>query len=434
MGAVATAAPDLGTGVAALRRLAEDVERRVLSLPARASRTAEQDRAARDALAALGTSRRLLLDRHAGTLYATLTAGRTLRPRLDELVGAAQRDLPGLVPSEQALDADRRLPLGVRDGWEIDLGLFFGAILGDAVAGGHLLDTMRAPSPHALRLLDGFRATGVGELSTVSLARRDGVTELTVHNQHCLNAEDEALVHDMETAVDLVLLDDASRVGVLRGAPMHHPRYRGRRVFSAGLNLVDLREGRITLVGFLLRRELTYLCKIMHGLRTGAATTVQKPWVAAVDSFAIGGGAQLLLVFDHVIAADNAYLSLPAAQEGIVPGVANLRLTRAVGTRLARQLLLSGRRIAAIEPAAALLIDTVVPADAMDAAVASAARNLDAAAVLANRRMLHLAEEPFDLLRRYLSEFAVVQAERLYSADVLAKLDGAGPGRRRTSG
>ncbi|MFD0891772.1 enoyl-CoA hydratase/isomerase family protein, partial [Streptosporangium algeriense] len=183
-------------------------------------------------------------------------------------------------------------------------------------------------------LLDGFRATGLAELGTVRVARRDGVTHLTVHNEHCLNAEDEALADDMETAVDLALLDEGTGVGVLRGGVMSHPRYRGRRVFSAGLNLRDLRDGRISLVGFLLRRELTYICKILHGALTGPSATAEKPWVAAVDAFAIGGGLQLLLVFDRVVAADDAFFSLPAAQEGIVPGVANLRLTRLVGGRL----------------------------------------------------------------------------------------------------
>ncbi|MFD0891933.1 enoyl-CoA hydratase/isomerase family protein, partial [Streptosporangium algeriense] len=68
-------------------------------------------------------------------------------------------------------------------------------------------------------------------------------------------------------------------------------------------------------------------------------------------------------------------------------------------------------------------------ADRMDEAVARAAASLKVPAVLANRRMLHLSEEPPDALRRYLAEFAVVQADRLYSADVLAKLDAPRPGR-----
>jgi (3,5-dihydroxyphenyl)acetyl-CoA 1,2-dioxygenase len=128
-------------------------------------------------------------------------------------------------------------------------------------------------------------------------------------------------------------------------------------VFSAGLNLKALHAGNIALVDFLLRRELGYIHKFMRGILVEDGScwqspTVAKPWVAAVDGFAIGGGMQLLFVFDHVLAAADAYFSLPAAQEGIVPGAANFRLARCVGPRLSRQIVLEGRRIWASEPAA----------------------------------------------------------------------------------
>lgn len=178
---------------------------------------------------------------------------------------------------------------------------------------------------------------------------------------------------------------------------------------------------------FLLRRELGYLHKLIRGVRPqGSADwrrpTVDKPWVAVVDGFAIGGGAQLLLLFDHVIAASDAYVSLPAAQEGIIPGVANFRLTRSVGPRLARQVILEGRRVHASEPAARLLVDEVHEPAALDAAVAESAERLRGTAVLANRRMLNLAEEPVDQFRSYMAEFALQQALRLYDADVLDKV------------
>jgi thioesterase DpgC len=244
-----------------------------------------------------------------------------------------------------------------------------------------------------------------------------------------LNAEDGRLIADLDTAVDLVLLDDQVRVGVLRGGQVDHPKYRGRRVFSAGVNLTDLRNGKISFVDFLLGRELGYVNKILRGVLTepdaGAwcERAVAKPWIAAVDTFAIGGGMQLLLVMDRVLAEENAYFSLPAAAEGIVPGLGNLRLTRQTGARLARQVILGGRRIAATEPEAALLCDEIVPAAELDAAVDRAVAELAVPAVAANRQMLTLAEEPLDHFREYLAEFAVVQAGRTYSEDVLAKVE-----------
>jgi (3,5-dihydroxyphenyl)acetyl-CoA 1,2-dioxygenase len=140
-----------------------------------------------------------------------------------------------------------------------------------------------------------------------------------------------------------------------------------------------------------------------------------------VDTFAIGGGAQVLLALDWVIAAADAYLSLPAAQEGIVPGAANFRLTRSAGTRLSRELILAGRRIHASEPAARLLVDEVAGPDELELAVDKSIDRLRGAAVVANRRMLNLAEEPSGEFRRYMAEFAVQQALRLYGDDVAGK-------------
>jgi thioesterase DpgC len=141
-----------------------------------------------------------------------------------------------------------------------------------------------------------------------------------------------------------------------------------------------------------------------------------------VDTFAIGGGMQLLLVFDHVIAAADAYFSLPAAQEGIVPGASNLRLGRIAGARLSRQVILLGRRIRAIEPEARLFVDEVREPAEMDTAIEQAIDRLGNAAVVVNRRMLNLADESAEDFRRYMAEFAVQQALRLYSDDVIQKV------------
>jgi thioesterase DpgC len=237
----------------------------------------------------------------------------------------------------------------------------------------------------------------------------------------------------METAVDLALLDDGVRVCVLRGDVMSHPRYVGRRVFSAGINLKALHAGQISFIDFLLRRELGYINKMARGLLDNEAVEVcdrgrfkktkEKPWIAAVDSFAIGGGAQILLVMDRVIAADDSYFSLPAAQEGIVPGFSALRLTRFMGNRKSRQVILGGRKIWAHESDAKLLFDEVVRSAELDAAVERNVQELSSPAVVANRHMLNLAEEPLDMFLQYAAEFALIQAERLYSQDVLNKTD-----------
>ncbi|MFF0572518.1 (3,5-dihydroxyphenyl)acetyl-CoA 1,2-dioxygenase DpgC [Streptosporangium saharense] len=372
-------------------------------------------------------ARQRFLREHVGELYGELTEGRTRHLRIEELLRRAGVAFPDLVPGQEQLAAEEGLRQADKQGLEIDQGIFLQAVLAHPESGRHLIDAMLRPTERALSLLPEFSRTGEADLGVVRIERRDGVAHLTIHNEHCLNAETRAHVEDMETAVDLALLDPETTAGVVRGAPMTHPRYLGRRVFSAGINLTELHEGGIGYVDFLMRRELGYISKLYRGLlvdeeEAWPQRTLEKPWVAAVDSFAIGGGAQLLLVFDHVIAAADSWFSLPAADEGIVPGLGNLRLVRFLGARGARQVILSGRKIWANEPDARALFDEVVDPKAMDAAVEAAAHRLANSAVVANRHMLHHAEEPVETFRHYLSEFAFQQALRIYSQDVIAKV------------
>ncbi|NXY96119.1 enoyl-CoA hydratase/isomerase family protein [Streptomyces sp. BR123] len=397
-------------------------------MPPRPHRTAaESERAAR-LHEACRAARHAFLARHADAVYDGLTAGRTRRPRLADLAAEAAVRFPGLVPDAVQLAEEKGRLQAHKDGREIDQGIFFGALLRSPTAGTHLIESMLCPAPGSAARLAEFRRADRLELDAVLLERRGEAAHVTFRNGHCLNAEDNRLIADLETAVDVALLDDRVRVGVLRGGPVTHPRHAGKRIFSAGINLKELRSGAISFVEFLLGRELGYINKMARGLHRddpagGGTATAGKPWVGVVDSFAIGGGMQLLLVLDRVIAEEGAFLSLPAADEGIVPGLGNLRLTRLTGARTARQIILSGRRIHTGDPEAALLVDEVLPAAALDEAAERAVRDLAAPAVAVNRAMLTLAEEPVDLLRTYLAEFAVVQARRIHSADVLAKAE-----------
>jgi thioesterase DpgC len=411
----------------ALAKAAARADEVIAALPEPARRSPEQRAAAGAARAEARELRAAFLGVHADAVYDELTGGRTRYLRVAELADGAATAFPGLVPTPERLATERSRPQAEKEGDEIDQGLFFRAVLRSPAAGPHLLDAMLRPTPRALGLLPEFLRTGKADLGSVRMERTEGAARLTMCRDDCLNAEDDQQIDDMETAVDLALLDPAVEVCLLRGGEMTHPRYRGRRVFSAGVNLKALHGGGISLVDFLLCRELGYIHKILRGVLTGNApgglpATVEKPWVAAVDTFAIGGGAQILLVFDCVLAASDAYFSLPAAKEGIIPGASNFRLGRAVGPRLARQLILGGRRLRASEPEARFVFDEVHESEALDEAVEAALRRLRGSAVLANRRMLNLAEESQSEFRTYMADFALQQSFRLYSPDVIDKV------------
>jgi thioesterase DpgC len=411
----------------ALAEASGRAEELITPLPEPGQRSSRQRATAQAAHDAARAIRSQFMDTHAEAVYHELTDCCTRWMRLPELVETAAIACPGLVPTVEQMAAERARPQARKEGREIDQGIFLRGVLRSPMVGPHLIDAMLRPTPRALRLLPEFSRTGVADLGSVRIERGNGAARLTMCRDDCLNAEDSRQVDDMETAVDLALLDPGVHVGLLRGGEMSHPRYRGKRVFSAGINLKDLHAGGISLVDFLLRRELGYIHKLVRGILvedgpSWQSPAVAKPWVAAVDGFAIGGGMQLLLVFDHVLAASDAYFSLPAAQEGIVPGAANFRLTRCAGPRLSRQVILEGRRIWASEPAASLIVDEVVEPGELAEAIEKSLDRLQGPAVVANRRMLNFAEESLDEFRRYMAEFAVEQALRLYSQDVIGKV------------
>ena len=252
----------------AMAKAAQRVDDLLAELPPPPARTAMQRDAAASALDEIRAMRTDYMAAQAEEIYDELTDGRTRYLRIDELVLAAARARPGLVPTDEQMAAERSRQQAEKEGREIDQGIFLRGILRAPKAGPHLLDAMLRPTPRALQLLPEFAESGVVRMAAVRLERRDGVAYLTLCRDDCLNAEDAQQVDDMETAVDLALLDPSVRVGLLRGGEMSHPRYQGRRVFCAGVNLKKLSSGDIPLVDFLLRRELGYLHKIVRGVRT----------------------------------------------------------------------------------------------------------------------------------------------------------------------
>src|SRR5262249_37276972 len=151
-----------------------------------------------------------------------------------------------------------------------------------------------------------------------------------------------------------------------------HPKHAGRRLFGAGINLTHLYQGKIPYLWYLIR-DLGYVNKCYRGLALRETApeedSIEKLWIAAVEGFAIGGHCHLLLAMDHVIATEDAYMTLPARKEGIVPGAANLRLARYVGSRIAREAILGERRLECASPEGRLICNSIVAPDAMDTAV-----------------------------------------------------------------
>jgi thioesterase DpgC len=406
-------------------------ERLLARLPARSDRTDVEAEAATRLKAALDAERVRFLRDHAEDVYVALTDDLRLAIRDEDIVYAAAERFPGLVPSQEQVAAERERALPEKEGLEIAQGLFFAYVLASERCGSHLCWAMLRPTAEALERLDDFRATGVADLGGTYLERRDAVAYLEIRNERHLNAEDSLTLPTTEVAVDLALLDPDVALGVIRGAVVSHPRYAGRRVFGAGVNLTHLYHGRLDFM-FFVTRDLGYVNKLFRGLSAeehrpdGPEETTEKLWIAAVETFAIGGACQLLHTVDHVIAARGSRLFLPARKEGILPGASNLRLPRSVGDRLARQAILSGLEFEAGTPHGDLLVDEVVEPGEMDAAIAARVAALtDSGLVNAagNRRALRVGAEPLDLFRRYMSVFCREQAYCHFSPALVRNLE-----------
>src|SRR5258706_14610740 len=224
--------------------------------------------------------------------YNALTRDRTRFLRADELCRRAAERFPDLLPSRGALESEAALAQRYKTGVEAKQGGFLADVLADPSCGLHLCHAMLLPLEGSVEKLNEYRNKGELDLGTVQLARRGKASVVTMRNPRHLNAEDESTLGPLESAIDVALLDRETEVCVLRGAEVEHPKYAGRRLFGAGINLTHLYQGKIRYLWYLLR-DLGLVNKLYRGLALPDVSpeerSVEKLWIAAVEGFAIGG-------------------------------------------------------------------------------------------------------------------------------------------------
>jgi thioesterase DpgC len=410
----------------------ESAAARLAKLPPKPSRGTDEAREAETILREARESRGRFLAAHAGTVYDRLTGNRSRFVRVEQLVYDAAALVPGLVPTRAQVDAESAHAQRDKDGIEIDQGILVSALLADESAGRHLCHAMLLPRPEARARLAELEAKGRVDLGAAEIFRRGRASYVVQKNPRHLNAEDATTLAAAEIATDLAILDPQTAICVLRGGPVETGKHRGRRVLGSGINLTHLYHGKVPFLWY-LERDLGVVNKVYRGLASEDAMpddvsgkTLEKPWIAAVEGFAIGGHCQYLLVMDYVLAAKDAYMTLPARKEGIIPGAANLRLPRFVGDRIARQAVMAELRIECDSPEGRLLCDEVVDQADMDGAIERAVAKLTGSGVVSaasNRRAFRVAQEPLDLFRTYFAVYAREQAHCHFSPALIANLE-----------
>ena len=427
-----SASGDFASDAAAFSAYWRQAGQKLRQLPAKPKR----DTAARDTAEAIKQAsheaRFVFLRRHARAVYDRLTDNRRKFVRVERLVFDAAELVPGLGPTRAEVAAEAALRQSDKDGCEIDQGILCNQFLADRECGLHLCHAMLLPREESADALGKFQRDGRLDLGAAKVERRGKAAVLLLSNSRFLNSEDSSTQAATEIGADVCILDRQSQVAVLRGDVVGEGKYVGRRVFNAGINLTHLYYGRIPFLWFLVR-DLGFVNKLTRGLARPDVSpdevtgdSIEKIWISAVETFAIGGGCQILLATDFNIAARDAYMTLPARKEGIIPAMANLRLARFVGDRLARQAIMYERRFECDSDEGRLICDEIVAPQDMDDAIDRVAERITGSGVvgaIGNRRALRFAVEPLDTFRRYAAIYAREQAFCHFSPALIANLE-----------
>lgn len=178
---------------------------------------------------------------------------------------------------------------------------------------------------------------------TLLVEIRDKVALITLNRPEALNALNAQLIRELNQVLDQLEADRNIGCIVLTGSA---------KAFAAGADIKEMAQ---------LTYPQTYLDELFSDSDRVAAR--RKPMIAAVAGFALGGGCELALMCDFILAADTARFGQPEIKLGVLPGMGGTqRLTRAVGKAKAMEMCLTGRLIDAVEAERAGLVARIVPA------------------------------------------------------------------------
>ena len=215
---------------------------------------------------------------------------------------------------------------------------------------------------------------------TITVEQRDAVTLITLNRPKALNALNSKVLEELIDAFAAYQADNSQLCAVLTGS--------GDKAFAAGADIKEMSE-----------KEAAdfYLEDFFAPWTSEIVKKTRKPWIAAVNGFALGGGCELAMMADFIIASENAKFGPPEIKLGVAPGMGgSQRLTKAVGKSKAMEMCLTGRMMDAEEAERSNLVARVVPHDQLlDEAMKSAKQiaSMPPMAAIANKEMVNAAFE-----------------------------------------
>ncbi len=212
---------------------------------------------------------------------------------------------------------------------------------------------------------------------TILVEKKGAVTLVTLNRPQALNALNSTVLTELIDAFAAYDADESQRCLVLTGS---------EKAFAAGADIKEMQS---------------QVFADMYGSNFFAGweqvTATRKPWIAAVAGFALGGGCEVAMMADFIIAADTAKFGQPEIKLGVTPGMGgSQRLTWAVGKAKAMEMCLTGRMMSAEEAERSGLVAKVVPAaDLVDEALktAEAIAGMAPLAAIATKEMVNAAFE-----------------------------------------
>ena len=186
----------------------------------------------------------------------------------------------------------------------------------------------------------------MSDYETVLIEKKGAVTLVTLNRPQALNALNSAVLRELIAVFADYDADPAQRCLVLTGS---------EKAFAAGADIKEMSDQ-----GF----ADMYSANFFGGWEQ--VTRTRKPWIAAVAGFALGGGCEVAMMADFIIAADTAKFGQPEVKLGVTPGMGgSQRLTWAVGKAKAMEMCLTGRMMGADEAERSGLVAKVVPAESL---------------------------------------------------------------------
>ena len=215
---------------------------------------------------------------------------------------------------------------------------------------------------------------------TITVEQRDAVTLITLNRPQALNALNSQVLADLIEAFAAFEADSGQRCAVLTGS--------GDKAFAAGADIKEMSD----------KPAADFYLEDFFGRWTShLVKATRKPWIAAVNGFALGGGCELAMMADFIIASDKAKFGQPEINLGVAPGMGgSQRLTRAVGKAKAMEMCLTGRMMDAEEAERSGLVARVVPHDTLIREAMTTAATIASKppmAAVANKEMVNAAFE-----------------------------------------